>query len=257
MRYAWDPGFLKGEAIGPVARPLVPLGAAWLRRVDRKRAAGPDVYVANSSFVAGRIREVYNRESRVIHPPVEVSRLLDVERDPGEAYLVFGRLVPYKRVDVAIQACERLGRGLIVAGAGRDLNRLRGLSSSRTEFVGHVPDDHVPGLFARARALLFPGLEDFGIVPVEAQAAGIPVIAYGAGGVRDSVLDGRTGVLYDDQAVDGLCEGILKFESMTFDEREMRANAARFSPEQFALGFGRLLESLTPGVRSADTFSEL
>lgn len=257
MRYAWDPGFLKGESIGPVARSLVPLGTAWLRRVDRKRAAGPDVYVANSSFVAGRIREVYNRESRVIHPPVEVSRLLDAERDPGEAYLVFGRLVPYKRVDVAIQACERLGRRLIVAGAGRDLDRLRGLSSSTTEFVGHVPDNHVPALFARARALLFPGLEDFGIVPVEAQAAGMPVIAYGAGGVRDSVLDGRTGVLYDDQAVDGLCEGILKFESMTFDEREMRANAARFSPEQFALGFGRLLQSLTPEARSADTFSEL
>ena len=253
MRYAWDPQFLEGEAIGPFAKRLVPLGTAWLRRVDRKRAAGPDLYVANSSFVASRIREVYDRESRVIHPPVDVSPLLGVERDPGDAYLVFGRLVPYKRVDVAIRACERLGRRLIVAGAGRDLDRLRRLSGPTTEFVGHVPGDHVPGLFARARALLFPGLEDFGIVPVEAQAAGLPVVAYGAGGVRDSVIDGRTGVLYADPSVEGLCEGIERFESMTFDDREVRANATRFAPDRFAQEFGDLLDSLTPGARPADT----
>jgi len=253
MRYAWDPQFLEGEPIGPLAKHLVPLGTAWLRQVDRKRAAGPDLYVANSSFVASRIREVYDRESRVIHPPVEVSPLLGVERDPGAAYLVFGRLVPYKRVDVAIRACERLGRRLIVAGAGRDLDRLRRLSGPTTEFVGHVPGDHVPGLFARARALLFPGLEDFGIVPVEAQAAGLPVVAYGAGGVRDSVIDGRTGVLYADPSVEGLCEGIERFESMTFDDREVRANATRFAPDRFAQEFGDLLDSLTPGARPADT----
>ena len=254
MRYAWDPAFLEGEAIGPLTRRLLPLGTAWLRRVDRKRSAGPDVFVANSSFVAGRIEEVYGRESKVIHPPVEVSPLLGVERDPADAYLVFGRLVPYKRVDVAIRACERLGRRLLVAGTGRDLDRLRGLATSTTEFLGHVPGDHVPGLFARARALLFPGLEDFGIVPVEAQAAGLPVIAYGSGGVRDSVIDGRTGVLYDDWSVDGLCESILRFETMTFDDRDLRANAARFSPDRFTRDFGELLDSLTLGATSADTF---
>jgi len=255
MRYAWDPAFLEGEAIGPLTRRLLPLGTAWLRRVDRKRAAGPDLFVANSSFVAGRIEEVYGRESTVIHPPVEVSPLLGVERDPADGYLVFGRLVPYKRVDVAIRACERLGRRLLVAGTGRDLDRLRRLATSTTEFLGHVPGDHVPGLFGRARALLFPGLEDFGIVPVEAQAAGLPVIAYGSGGVRDSVIDGRTGVLYDDWSVDGLCESILRFESMTFDDRDLRANATRFSPDRFARDFGELLDSLALAGTSADTFS--
>jgi glycosyltransferase involved in cell wall biosynthesis len=257
MRYAWDPGFLASEAIGPVTRRLLPIGTAWLRLVDRRRAAGPDVYVANSTFVARRIMAAYGRPSQIIHPPVEVSGLLDVPRDPGDAYLVFGRLVPYKRVDIAIRACERLGRRLIVAGTGRDLDRLRRLAPSSTEFLGHVSSQDLPRLFSHARALLFPGLEDFGIVPVEAQAAGLPIIAYGAGGVRDSVIDGRTGVLYDDPSVGGLCEGIARFESMTFDERELRANAARFGPDRFAVAFGHLLGQLSSGARFAGTLRSL
>jgi glycosyltransferase involved in cell wall biosynthesis len=123
--------------------------------------------------------------------------------------------------------------------------------------VGHVPDREVPALFSRARALLFPGVEDFGMVPVEAQAAGLPVIAYGQGGVRDSVIDGRTGVLYDDGSVEGLCGGIERFESMTFDERDLRANAARFAPDRFALKFAQLLLAVRPGARSADTVRTL
>jgi glycosyltransferase involved in cell wall biosynthesis len=254
MRYAWDPDFLAREAIGPLIRRLLPLGTAWLRHVDRKRAAGPDVYIANSTFVASRIRQAYGRPSQVIHPPVDVGRLLEVERQASDAYLVFGRVVPYKRTDVAVQACARLGRKLIVAGTGRDLDRIRRLAPlGSTEFVGHVPEHDLPSLFARARALLFPGLEDFGIVPVEAQAAGLPVVAYGRGGVRDSVVDGRTGVLYDDQSVDGLCEAILRFESMSFDERELRANAARFAPGRFADAFANLLMTLPSAVRLAGT----
>jgi glycosyltransferase involved in cell wall biosynthesis len=252
MRYAWDPGFLDGEAIGPLTRRLLPIGTAWLRHVDRKRAAGPDVYVANSSFVASRIREAYGRSSHVIHPPVEVSRLLGVPRDPGEAYLVFGRLVPYKRADIAIQACQRLGRKLIVAGSGRDTDRLRQLAGPGTEFLGHVPAHDVPALFARARALLFPALEDFGMVPVEAQAAGVPVVAYGAGGVRDSVIDGRTGVLYDGGSVESLCDAVLRFESLTFEEHELRTNAARFAPDRFALAFEQLLQTLMFDTNFAD-----
>jgi glycosyltransferase involved in cell wall biosynthesis len=255
MRYAWDPEFLEGEAIGPFTRRLLPIGTAWLRRVDCKRAAGPDVFVANSSFVAARIREAYGRSSQVIHPPVEVSRLLGVERDPGEAYVVFGRLVPYKRADIAIRACQRLGRKLIVAGSGRDMDRLRRLARPGTEFLGQVPAQDMPALFARARALLFPGLEDFGMVPVEAQAAGVPVVAYGAGGVRDSVLDGRTGVLYEDGSVESLCEAILRFEALKFDDHELRANAARFAPDRFASAFEKLLKTLRFGANLADTLT--
>ena len=211
------------------------------------------MFVANSTFVASRIEQAYGRSSHVIHPPVEVAGLLEVVRDPGDAYLVFGRLVPYKRTDVAIRACERLGRKLIVAGTGRDLERLRRLAPASTEFVGHVPAHDLPGLFARARGLLFPGLEDFGIVPVEAQAAGLPVIAYGAGGVRDSVLDGRTGVLYEDGSVDGMCAAIERFEELSLDDRVLRANATRFAPDRFDAAFSQLLDSLTKSEKLTDT----
>ncbi len=244
MRYAWDPSLLQDEAVGPVARRILPLGTAWLRRVDRKRASGPDVFVANSTFVASRIAAAYGRPSQVIHPPVGIENMLRTPREEGDAYLVFGRVVPYKRVGVAVQACERLGRRLLIAGAGRDLERVRRLAGAHTEFLGQVPDAAVPGLLARARALLFPGLEDFGIVPVEAQAAGLPVIAYRAGGISDSVIDGRTGVLYEPGSVEGMIEGIKRFESLTFDHPTIRENSLRFGPEHFASAFAELLMKL-------------
>ena len=244
MRYAWDPSLLEDEALGPVARRIAPIGTAWLRRVDRKRAWEPDVFVANSSFVASRIKEAYGRESHVVHPPVRVERLLQTPRDERDAYLVFGRVVPYKRVGIAVEACERLGRRLLVAGEGRDLERVRHLASRSTEFLGHVSDADVPRLFAQARALLFPGLEDFGIVPVEAQAAGLPVVAYGAGGVRESVIDGQTGVLYRPDSVAGLIKGIQRSESLTFAQQALRTNSLRFTPERFASTFSELLMNL-------------
>jgi glycosyltransferase involved in cell wall biosynthesis len=244
MRYAWDPSFLADEAMGPVARAIVPLGTAWLRRIDRKRASGPDVFVANSTFVASRIATAYGRASQVIHAPVHIEHLLRTPRDERDAYLVFGRVVPYKRVGVAVQACERLGRRLLVVGEGRDLKRVRELAGPQTEFLGHVPDADVPRVFAQARALLFPGLEDFGIVPVEAQAAGLPVIAYRAGGVCDSVIDGTTGVLYESGSVEGLIDGIRRFESLSFDDHTIRENSLRFAPERFAEAFTRLLLAL-------------
>ncbi len=249
MRYAWNPTMLEDEPMGPVARRIVPLGTAWLRRVDRKRASGPDVFVANSTFVASRIAAAYGRSSQVIHPPVGVESMLHTPREERDAYLVFGRVVPYKRVGLAVQACERLGRRLLVAGAGRDLERVRRLGGPQTEFLGRVADAAVPRLFAQAKALLFPGLEDFGIVPVEAQAAGLPVIAHHAGGVSDSVIDGTTGVLYRPGSVEGLIDGIQRFESLSFDHDAIRENARRFAPERFASSFGRLLISLpAPGA---------
>jgi glycosyltransferase involved in cell wall biosynthesis len=181
----------------------------------------------------------------VIHPPVDIESRSRVPRDEGDAYLVFGRIVPYKRVEIAVQACERLARRLLVAGTGRDLDRVRQLAGPHTEFLGHVPDGDVPRLFAQARALLFPGLEDFGIVPVEAQAAGLPVVAYHGGGVSDSVIDGKTGVLYRPGTVQGLIDGITRFESMTFDDQTIRENALRFAPERFARTFAELLMTLT------------
>jgi glycosyltransferase involved in cell wall biosynthesis len=241
MRYAWDASALELERLKPVERALVPLGTRWLRRLDRRRAQGPDLIVANSTCVAERIAEHWGRESTVVHPPVEVERLLRVERDPSDTYLFFGRLVPYKRADLAVAACERLGRRLIVAGAGRDLDRLRSLASSRVDFVGHVPAGDVPRLLSRARALLFPGIEDFGIVPVEAQAAGVPVVAQGVGGVCDSIVDGKTGVLYTPGTVEGLCAAIERFETLSLDEQAIRQNAIRFGRDRFEAAFESVL----------------
>ena len=145
---------------------------------------------------------------------------------------------------MAVAACAQLGRPLKVVGGGRAADELRSVAGPDTEFLGEVSDARVEELLSGARALLFPGEEDFGIVPVEAQAAGVPVIAYGVGGVRDSVLDGETGVLYDDHSADGLAHAILDFEGRSFDEDAIRANARRFAPERFRERFAELMEEL-------------
>ncbi len=261
MRYAWDPSFLATERVSPIGRLAFAAALPRLRRVDLRGAAGVDRFIANSTVVAQRIADYYKREAVVIHPPVEVERFLhrppatdspagsDSPAGAGDGltgaqrppYLVFGRVVPYKRVDLAVQACTRLERPLIVAGDGRGLEQVRSLAGPDTTILGHVPDAHVAELFARCRALLLPGEEDFGIVPVEAQAAGLPVIANARGGVRDSVLDGETGVLYDDATVDGLCAAIERAETISFDDRALRANAAQFRPQCFTEAFASAL----------------
>jgi glycosyltransferase involved in cell wall biosynthesis len=249
MRYAWDPDFLDGERVDPVQRLAFRALLPSLRRADRRGAAGVGTFAANSTFVAGRIRQAYGRDdAHVVHPPVEVGRFAANARDASATdedapYLFFGRVVPYKRADVAVQACLALGRRLIVAGGGRDLERVRALAAGRPEIEvrGRVDDAEVPALLARSRALLFPGIEDFGIVPVEAQAAGLPVVGLGVGGLRDSVLDGETGVLYDDPSPAGLAAAIERFEALSLDDGRLRAHAAGFAPDRFAERFGRLL----------------
>jgi glycosyltransferase involved in cell wall biosynthesis len=244
MRYAWDPAFLAGERLGRVQRLAVGALLPWLRRVDRRGASGVGTFVANSSFVAGRIRAAYDRPATVVHPPVDIVRFAGAPRADGDApYLVFGRVVPYKRVDLAVEACVRTGRRLLVAGEGRDLDHVRALAAGHAsiEFLGHVPDEEVGDLFARSRALLFPGIEDFGIVAVEAQAAGLPVVGLGVGGLRESVRDGETGVLYDEPSAAGLAAAIERFEGLEFDPARLRAHASRFAPEAFAERFGRVV----------------
>ncbi|WP_372788668.1 glycosyltransferase [Paraconexibacter sp.] len=241
MRYIWDPSFLEGEQLGRVGGAVLKAAIPRLRRTDLRGAAQVDTFVANSSFVAERIRTTYGRASTVVHPPVEVERFLDRPRAPEDFYLVFGRLVPYKKADVAVAACELLGRDVVVAGTGRDLPRVEAVAGPRTTFAGRVSDDEVASLFSRARALLFPGLEDFGIVPVEAQAAGLPVIAYGKGGACDSVVDGETGVLYDDPSPAGLAAAIERFEALELSQARLRDHARGFAPEVFLRRMGEVL----------------
>jgi glycosyltransferase involved in cell wall biosynthesis len=233
MRYAWEEGFLEGEEVGALARPLLSPLLAWLRRKDRAGASGPDVYVANSRHVAERIARYYGRPAEVVHPPIDVEHFLGLGRSEKDYYLAFGRVVPYKRVDLAVAACARLGRRLMVAGDGRALEGVRREAGPGAEFLGKVPDERRDELLGGARALLFPGEEDFGIVPVEAQAAGAPVIAYGVGGAAESVLDGQTGVLFGEQTVTALAAAIERFEGMSLDSDQARQNARRFGRERF------------------------
>jgi len=242
MRYAWEEGFLEGEQVGRLTRILLPPLLARLRRQDLAGAAGPDAFVANSRYVAQRIERFYGRSAEVVHPPVDVEHYLALEREPEDYYLAFGRVVPYKRVDIAVTACSALGRPLKVAGDGRAIEAVRAGAGAGVEFLGKVSDGERDRLLTGARALLFPGEEDFGIVPVEAQAAGVPVIAFGIGGALETVLDGRTGVLFDPQDAAALAGAIERFEGLELDPAAVRRNAAGFGSERFRREMAAVIE---------------
>ena len=244
MRYAWEEGFLDGEKVSLPARMLLPLLLRRLRRQDLAGAASPDAFVANSRHVANRIERYWERSAEVVHPPVDVEHFLALDRAPEDYYLVFGRVVPYKRVDLAVGACVAIDRHLKVAGGGRALSEMRAETDPRAsiDFLGRVGEEQRDRLLEGARALLFPGEEDFGIVPVEAQAAGVPVIAYGVGGATESVRDGETGVLFDTQSTRSLADAIERFEQMALDEQGVRANARQFGQERFRLEMARAID---------------
>jgi glycosyltransferase involved in cell wall biosynthesis len=241
MRYAWDPSFLRDEALGRLGRLLAPPLLAYLRRRDRAGSRRPHAYLANSTFVAERIRRYYGRSAVVLHPPVDVDRFLAIPRRTPSHYLFLSRLVPYKRADLAVAACARLGRPLKVVGEGRAEHVARAVAGPTVEFLGHVPQAELAELLAGARALLFPAEEDFGIVPVEAQAAGVPVIAFGRGGALDTVVDGRTGLLFGEQTVDSLCDAIVRFEAREWPEAPLREHAGRFRADRFRAGLASFL----------------
>jgi glycosyltransferase involved in cell wall biosynthesis/2-polyprenyl-3-methyl-5-hydroxy-6-metoxy-1,4-benzoquinol methylase len=245
MRYAWEEDFLEGEEVGRVARLALPLLLGRLRRQDLRAAAGPDVMVANSRHVAARIERCYGRTAEVVHPPVDVRHYLGVPRAPEDFYLAFGRVVPYKRVDLAVGACARLGLPLKVAGDGRALDAVRAGAppGGSIEFLGRVSERRRDELLSGARALLFAGEEDFGIVPVEAQAAGVPVIAYGVGGAAETVRDGRTGVLFDEPTVAGMESAIERFGRLSLAEADVRANAERFGRARFRAEMAAVIDA--------------
>lgn len=232
MRHAWEPAKTEGE-LGTLGRLALPLLLSRLRREDLAGAARVDHFIANSRWVAARIAKYYRRNATVVHPPVDVEPFLKQPRKAGDAYLVVSRLVPYKRVDLAVAACTRLARPLMVVGNGRDRERLDAIAGPSVTFLDRLPDARIIELMASCRALLFPGEEDFGMVPVEAQAAGTPIVAYGVGGVLDSVLEERTGVFFPTQSVDSLCHAIERFEAMRFDSDACRKHAEGFRPEHF------------------------
>lgn len=233
-RFLWQyEAYRAREALQPtLSAALRPLVAA-LRRWDYAAAQRVHHFIAISTEVQARIRRFYGRESTVIFPPVELARFRPASEAPGDYFLAGGRLIPYKRTDLAVQACSELGLKLLVFGDGRDRPALERLAGPTVVFLGRVSWDELARLYAGARAFIFPGLEDFGIAPVEAQAAGRPVIAFGSGGALDTVIPGVTGEFFRQPTVAALKETLARFDARAYDPQACRANAERFSRERF------------------------
>ena len=237
MRYLYDHYPQYRAMLGPFGRAYFSRLTHRLRQWDFASAQRVDEIVANSSFTAARIRRAWGRAASVVHPPADLDAFSPGPAEPSGHYLAVSELVRYKRIDLAIEAFRGSGRRLVVVGDGEEGCALRQGAPPNVEFRGRVGAEALRDLYRGARALVFPGEEDFGIVPIEAMACGAPVIAYGAGGVRDSVVDGRTGLFFARQTPDDLRAAVERFEAMSFDRGAVAAHARRFSNEAFREGF--------------------
>lgn len=234
IRYVWDFYYTYRANANPLVRAVMPGQMHKLRQWDKCAADRVDYFIANSRYIAQRIKKYYRRDSDVIYPCVHINQSPFVEKE--DFYLVVGRFTWYKRIDLAVAACTKLSRRLVVIGSGDEESRLRAIAGPTVEFKGGgLSDEEVRDYYLRAKAFLFPGEEDFGITPVEAQSAGTPVLAYGRGGACETVEDGRTGLLFHAQTVDSLAECIEKFEAegVACTKEEIRAHSLRFSEERF------------------------
>ena len=235
MRYLWDQYHTYRANAGRITRLFMSLTMPLLRAWDVASAAHVDHFIANSTFIARRIAKVYRRDSEVIFPPVDLEAFTLAPRPSRDFYLYIGQLVPYKRVDLAVAACTKLGRRLVVVGTGTEDARLRAMAGPTVTLRGWASAEDLQAFYQNCRGLLFPGEEDFGIVPLEAMASGRPVIAYGSGGALDTIVDGVTGVFFDEQSVDALVTAIESFEAIedTFDPQAIRQHARGFGRELF------------------------
>ena len=250
MRYIWDQYHVYRAHSGRITRFAMALLLPALRAWDFLSAARVDHFVANSRFVASRIDKYYRRQATVIYPPVDVDQF-SIVPDIGDYYLALGQLVPYKRIDIAVDAFTLMGKRLIVAGTGEEERKLKASAGASIEFVGWQSDAQIRDLMSHCKALVFPGEEDFGIVPVEAMASGRPVIAFGRGGALETVFPGKTGVLFGEQSVDAVCAAVEAYErdAACFDPQEIRAHAELFRPEIFAERIRGLVAGALTGRR--------
>lgn len=247
MRYIWDLYPQYRAAAGPFARALMSLTAPLLRQWDVSTSHRVDHFIANSAYVARRIERYYRRSSHVVHPPVNLSRFTPAA-EPGNYYLCAGQITPYKKIEIAVEACTRMGRRLVVVGAGAD-TALRRLAGPSVEFLGAVDDAVMTHHFANCKALLFPGVEDFGIVPLEVMASGRPVIAFAKGGALETVVDGSTGLFFHEQTVEAVIDAIERFEAVadSFHSDVLHSHAGSFDTAVFRTRLAELIDSLLAG----------
>lgn len=241
MRWAWNYAeYVEQEQLPQAVRTVLPAAIRYLRSWDVKSASRVDRFIGISRTVVARIARYYGREAELLFPPVNVREI--PLGSGGSDYLVVGRLVPYKRIDLAVAACSRLGLPLTVIGDGRDRPRLEAIAGPTVRFLGRVSDARVREALGAYKAFLFPGQEDFGIAPVEAMAAGRPVLAYASGGALDTVVDGVTGRFFSPQTVDALADQLASFDSARFDPEAIRAHAMRFDREAFEQAFAAYVQ---------------
>ncbi len=232
-RFLWSyADYVERERIGRLPRLVLPLFISALRNWDRRVSSRVTQFVAISQAVRERIAKYYQRDSLIIHPPVDVNRFKVSERRE-DYFLILSRLVPYKRIDLAVQAFNELGLPLVIAGDGRDRARLEQMAKPNVKFLGRVSDGEAQELLARCRAFLFPGEEDFGITPLEANACGKPVIAFAGGGALETIVDGVTGNFFREPNAQSLVHVVRQFDDRVFDAMTMRRHAEKFGTEVF------------------------
>lgn len=235
MRYAWESWDFETrlKKFPRLLHPSIRKQIKKIREWDYCAAQRVDKYIANSSHIGGQIKKYYERESEVIYPPVHTEKFKPVSSPTEDYYFSVGRLIPYKKFDLLVQTFNELGLPLKIAGTGPDLGKLKAMAKPNVEVLGYVDDKKLVNLYANCKGFLFPQIEDAGIVPLEAMSCGRPVIALNRGGSLDTMIDGKTGVLFDEQTVESLSKAIQRFEKMKFDSKVIRKHAEQFDVEHF------------------------
>lgn len=243
MRYAWtfyDEYFGHSRARALAARVMLPILRDW----DKRTASRVDRFIAISKHVQKRINSFYERDADMVYPPVDTERYTPIADTGGDFDLIVSALVPYKRIDLAVQAYGQIGYPLKIVGSGSEGNALKEMAAPNVEFLGWESDERILALYRACRMLIFPGEEDFGIVPVEAQACGRPVVAYAKGGAMETVVDGVSGVFFKEQSVASLTEAIERCADSAWNRDAIRANAERFSTQNFINGMAESIQKL-------------
>lgn len=235
MRYAWDlyQQYLKESKFNFLTKIYAKYVLHKIRLWDVMSANRVDYFISNSNYISQRINKVYRRDSQVIYPPVETNNFKLSQNPSRDFYFTASRMVPYKKIDLIVETFAINGKKLIVAGNGPELKKIKSKANSNVTFVGHITNDKLLEYIQNAKAFVFAAEEDFGIIPVEAQACGTPVIAYGKGGALETIIENKTGVFFEEQTSESLNQAIEKFEKMNFDPLRIRENALRFSEERF------------------------
>jgi glycosyltransferase involved in cell wall biosynthesis len=232
-RFLWETkDYLEGEKITALESVMIKPIICFLRKMDLKQSKKIDYYIAISEYVKNKIKKVYNRESAVIYPPIEIEKY-KFSKDKEDFYLIVSRLKGYKRIDTAVKAFNILGKKLLIVGTGEDEVNLRKVSRKNIEFLGTVSDSELLNLYSKAKSLIFTGKEDFGLTPIEAQASGTPVVAYAEGGASETIMSGETGFFFNRQEPEVLLEVIRQFEKNRLDSVRCRKNAERFDFKNF------------------------